>query len=363
MSDIKELPITLDIDFTVNMMDCLPLCIISTNERLKNWINLNFMLSVACMKPSGSLNYVITDGVRYGANYQNPEALVRHSFICGSALRGVGCITDFLIERMDMDWYGIIFVDQYYVEGTPSYQKKHYAHELLVYGYDKKQKIFNAIVYAEKMHTVRISFDILERSFWEVFSVPNFTEEGWYEYTLMLYQFIRHTEDYPFEKDKFVRKLDLYRKGILPDTIYFNKILYMSYEKQDCFFGIRATEALTAKMKLDRDRYINKLFKEKSILFESFSVFHTYAEFHKALLKKMKFYAEYQKIYSLNQEAFHEYEKIVRMSEQIRLQYLKLEVLFYRREDLKIIKTLDAIIRDLEHINEYEPRIMKLLSF
>lgn len=42
---------------------------------------------------------------------------------------------------------------------------------------------------------------------------------------------------------------------------------------------------------------------------------------------------------------------------------MKLEVLFYRREDLKIIKTLDAIIRDLEYINENEPKIMGQLSF
>lgn len=363
MDDMKELPIALDVDFTVNLMDCLPLCIISANERLKNWVNENFMLPVACMGSGGALNYMITDGVKYGANYQNPEALVRHSFICSSALRGIGCIVDFLIERIDMDWYGIIFVDQYYVEGTPSYQKRHYAHELLVYGYDKNARMFNAIVYGKKLQAVRISFDVLEKSFWEVFSVPNFTEEGGYEYTLMLYQFVKHTEDYPFDREAFLRKLELYRKGALPDKVFFEKLLYMSYEKQDCFFGIRATEALIAKMKMDKDKFINKLYEEESILFKLYSAFYTYAEFHKALLKKMVFYAEYQNIYLENEKAFQEYGGIVRISEQMRMLYLKLNVQFFRRDDLGVVRTLDAIIRDLDYISEKEPKIMGQLSF
>ena len=45
MKDVKELPITLDIEFTVNLKNCLPLCMTSEKESLKNWVNENFILN------------------------------------------------------------------------------------------------------------------------------------------------------------------------------------------------------------------------------------------------------------------------------------------------------------------------------
>lgn len=362
MKEGKELPITLDIDFTVNLMDCLPLCIIFANSGLENWVNQNFMLPVACLKSADSLEYIITDGVKYGANYQNPEALLRHSFICGSAMQNIECITDFMIERINMDWYGIIFIDQYYVEGLPSFHKRHFSHEVLIYGYDLKKRIFNAIAYARKMCAIEISFDALEKSFREVFSVPGFTEEGWHEYTLMLYQFVKHTESYPFEKDIFENKLAMYMKGVLPDYLFFEKLLYMRCEKQQCFFGIKVTEAMLIKVKSDKDLFINAIEKEeKYLIFELYSAVHIYAEFYKALFKKIKVYIRQQDICSESKEFVAKYGEIVKASEQIRMLYLKLEILAHKREDAKIEITLNSIIEKLEYIKEEEPVILKLL--
>lgn len=199
MNTEKLLPITLDIDFTVNLMDCLPLCMISAKDNLKNWINQNFMLPVAYLKTDGALDYMITDGVRYGANYRNPETVLRHCFVCGSIMRNVKSIVELLIDRLDEDWYSVIFVDQYYIKGTAAYQQWHYSHEIFIYGYDKNRRIFKAVSYGHKMFMLDITFEDLEVGFQEVFSVPSFTEEGWHEYTLMLYQFIKHTEESSFK--------------------------------------------------------------------------------------------------------------------------------------------------------------------
>lgn len=37
------------------------------------------------------------------------------------------------------------------MKGTSAYQEWHDLHEMLIYGYDKEQKLFRAITYARKM--------------------------------------------------------------------------------------------------------------------------------------------------------------------------------------------------------------------
>ena len=365
MNTEKVLPITLDIDFTVNLMDCLPLCMISAKDNLKNWINQNFMLPVAYLKTDGALDYIITDGVRYGANYRNPETVLRHCFVCGSIMRNVKSIVELLIDRLDEDWYSVIFVDQYYIKGTAAYQQWHYSHEIFIYGYDKNRRIFKAVSYGRKMFMLDISFEDLEVGFQEVFSVPAFTEEGWHEYTLMLYQFIKHTEEYPYNNETFINKLTMYAKGVLPDRIYYEDLLYMHCNKSQCYFGLNATEAMIQKMRMDKETFLNQCTgDEKYKVFESFSAIYKYFEFHKGLLKRISYYAsdfntsiEYQSSI-INLGVMKGYEKIVKACEVIKALYLKLKILSNKKDDERIIREIDKVIEILEWIGKFEPEVL-----
>lgn len=362
MNESKELPVTLDIDFTVNLMDCLPLCIISAKDNLKNWINQNFMLPVACMNPDGTLSYIITDGVRYGANYRNPETILRHSFVCGNILHSVEDIVDLLINRIDEDWYSVLFVDQYYIKGTSAYLKEHYSHEMLIYGYNKKERIFRAISYARKMFVLNISFDDLSKGYKRVFGISEFIKEGWHEYTLILYQFVKHTKEYPYDRDTFLKKIEMYVKGELPDIIYYENLLYMQYNEQKCFFGVKTNDILYAQMAADKHLFLKTSGDKKQYdLFNRYVVIYKYTEFHKGLLKRMRACFGFQNENAVIQEVIKEYEKIVKICEETRLLYLKLQVLSEKNNKVRAIMTLDSIMRKIKYVKENEPMILRLM--
>lgn len=363
MSESKELPVTLNIDFTVNLMDCLPLCIISAKDDLKNWVNQNFMFPVACMKSDGTLEYIITDGVRYGANYRNPETILRHSFVCGNILRNVKDIVDLLIDRINENWYSILFLDHYYIRGTFAYRAWHNLHEMLIYGYDKEQKLFKAITYNRKMCIISISFEELQNEFRGIYSISKYKEEGWHEYTLMLYQFIKHTENYPFVRETFIRKFGMYREGMFSEKEYFENLLYMRCERQNCFFGMKANEAVIMKMKSDKELFINAVTEhDKYSLFKFYSVIHTYSEFHRGFLKRLRAFTDFQNTDSVNEKAIEKYEAIVSECEKVRLQYLEIGILLNRKEDDRIIKVVDATISKLELINKREKEALSLFN-
>ncbi|RCX20096.1 butirosin biosynthesis protein H-like [Anaerobacterium chartisolvens] len=51
-------------------------------------------------------------------------------------------ITEFIISKIDSGNYVTILYDQYYIPSSTNYNRTHFAHELLIYGYDRKMKVF-----------------------------------------------------------------------------------------------------------------------------------------------------------------------------------------------------------------------------
>ncbi len=51
-------------------------------------------------------------------------------------------ITEFIISKIDMGKYIDVVYDQYYIPNTIQYKDKHSIHDMLIYGYDRKQRLF-----------------------------------------------------------------------------------------------------------------------------------------------------------------------------------------------------------------------------
>ncbi len=66
-------------------------------------------------------------------------------------------IADFLRERIDSDSYLLLYsVDEYYISYSKYYRKKHYTHDVYLYGYSEKE--FLALAYTnDKLKRVRVS--------------------------------------------------------------------------------------------------------------------------------------------------------------------------------------------------------------
>lgn len=75
-------------------------------------------------------------------------------------------IVDLLIKWIDNGYYIIYYLDEYYLPGTQLYQKVHFPHAQLLYGYDKTKEIFNTLNYTETREytSIDISFKDVENS-------------------------------------------------------------------------------------------------------------------------------------------------------------------------------------------------------
>jgi len=88
-------------------------------------------------------------------------------------------LRDVITESIDMGYYLFIHADRYYMDSTDSYQRKHFKHELLVYGYDLKH---NLIYIADNLEDGKFiqsscSLDELEEGYWSMSSEDDFWKE------------------------------------------------------------------------------------------------------------------------------------------------------------------------------------------
>lgn len=68
---------------------------------------------------------------------------------------------DFIKWSIDKKYYVNMCVDEYYIEGRRAYQKEHYMHFNLFYGYDDSEKVFYALGYSQagKVISTEIPYD------------------------------------------------------------------------------------------------------------------------------------------------------------------------------------------------------------
>lgn len=352
----KELPVTIDIEFTENMGVCVPLCILSTVQGYRNWINTNYMMPVACMKGDDMFEYVIADGARYGWLGQTPSALMEYSFVGDIVLKDVRDITEVLVESIDIKRYCVLFLDNYYLSCEESFQKVHFVHEVLVYGYDMGAHIFQVITYGRKIHKAEIAFNDLKKGYEAAFAYIKDTD-GWNEYMMMQYSLITHKKDYPYYKKDFADKLRLYKEGVLPEKVYFERYLYRNYDERDCFYGLKANEAMLLKMRRVREMFMDGDNEMKYDIFRQYRPIHTYAEFHKALLKRLEYYNSLFPVKDVA-KLVAQYKEVAEFSETIRLLYIKIKILLKRKNDNKIVGTLDALNDKLECMVLREPEVI-----
>lgn len=355
-----ELPITLEIEFTENMGVCIPLCILATETNYRNWFNTNFMMPIACVNKDTLFEYIIIDGVRYGWMSQIPAELLRFTYIGDVFLRNTSDIIKLIVDQIDYDWYCGLFLDQYYLPCESKYHKYHFVHELLIYGYDFERRIFQAVTYGNKLHKAEIDFDDFTQAYVSAF---NYIADrgGWREYMLMQYSLIGHTKEYPFNRNEFVRKLKLYYEGELSQEIFWKQCLYMNYDADACFYGIHANNAMLLKLRAIQEKFYSSNEQSRYNIFQQYVPIHTFAEYHKALYKRLLYYDATSSTNVTGNATIKKYEKIVETCEIIRFLYIKTQILSERRDDIRITKTLTSIIDKFEFIANYESEIISLI--
>ncbi|MFC4098096.1 hypothetical protein [Paenibacillus xanthanilyticus] len=88
------------------------------------------------------------------------------NFELASALTGER-LADYLIHCIDLKYYPVLFIDEYYIPSRHAYQTYYCPHHMLVYGYDREQQAFLTAGFGQAMTFGKhvTSFADLERAY------------------------------------------------------------------------------------------------------------------------------------------------------------------------------------------------------
>lgn len=154
----KILKFEIQKEITVYRNYSFPLCIILSNEFLKDWM-MNHFGNVYLMR-NGS-EYVWFDFLE-PSKFTNDVLDV--DYITINELRNVDMVSK-IKSLIDEGEYVTVFIDEYYLDGT-QYVDKHEITEVLIYGYDNKDKIFYTVNYNDEniFATTQYSYSDIETS-------------------------------------------------------------------------------------------------------------------------------------------------------------------------------------------------------
>lgn len=359
MDDVLfELPITLDIEFTVDFGHALPLCILASYDKFKNWLFQNYMMPVILYTDINQFDCLIIDSLQYGYLSKIPPSLMRFSFVGDDIMLHTNDIVNLIKKRISKSWYCILFLDYFYIRGTNHYQKTHYAHEVLLYGYNDRTKIVQAVIFNNTLKTLSISYSEIELSYRKVFLY--ITERpGWNEYFLLQLNPIEHTKEYPYNTHIFTHKIKCYLNAQMENTDYYNELIYLKCEKNQCYPGIQMNKAVLEMLSELRKKYLDL---DKSIdkytLFKQYHPLHSYCEFHKALARRIQYWVDKCEYNDIKYNIENQYNEIVLQCERIRLLYIKISKMIEQKNDKGILNALNSIVNYAEKIYIKEPIIL-----
>ncbi len=168
----KKLPITINTGFTTECWTFLRLAAILSDSKNIPWFIENFN------------NYFVdeTYDVLYYEWSSREFLCIYDEILQFEDISDKKDIVGAVIDAINQDGYVVLYCDRFYIKGSPHYQKEHYPHDLLIYGYDNDSKVFNFIdinidgcLWGE--HT--ISYDIIKHAFESMLEIFTIDFDRW----------------------------------------------------------------------------------------------------------------------------------------------------------------------------------------
>lgn len=362
---VKELPITFDIEFTVDFGHALPLCILNSREQFKNWLLQNYMMPVIFYTDIDQFDCLVIDAMQYGFLSKVPPSLMRFSFVGDDIMSNVRDIIGLVKGRIAEGWYCILFLDCYYIQGTVDYQKNHYAHEVLLYGYNDKEQTIRTVIFDNALKPISVPYCDVGLSYREAFRCIK-DRSGWDEYMMLLYKPTdEHRKEYPYDVYSVLDKLKYYLDAKMAESDYYSEYLYLKCGKEKCYPGIQMNKAVLEMVRELKDRFMELGAKpEKYDLFRQYHPMHTYSEFHRGLFRRIQYLGSCGGDRLMDPHMADKYNDIVLLCERMRLCYIKINVMKNGKNDKGIIVTLDNMVKYAEEIYNKEPDILyKLIHY
>lgn len=347
----KILPIFVQKDYNLTLGYALPLCIILADNKFEGWYYENYTMPYAILVEIDYFECGIIDAIEYGSRDNINTRLMRYSYIGKNIMSQVTNIHIVIKERIQEEFYCILFLDYYYLSKMPNYNKYHFAHEVLIYGYNDNNKEYYGVTFIDKnFGNVIISYDEMESAYHNVFFYID-ERDGWEEKMFMQLRCVGHTKKYPISVDVFKNKIRNYNLSLLQNSDYYLHLFYMKNVDNEITYGIKITDTFLNYIKLMKEYLIKaKTDKDVKDIFTQYFPFHMYADFHKGLYKRFQFYSQNKLI----PKYLEEYKIISIKAEEIRMSFIKASILAEIKNKVKISKILDSIEKKFIYIKNNE---------
>lgn len=175
-----------------------------------------------------ALFYHVTDE---GNFFQNCGATLVQKFRFDKTILKLGII-DFIKLTEDSlinGWYFTGYFDEYYIKSKKAYNKFHFRHNILVYGFSKEDKVFNAIGYTSKNKYLPfiISYDEYNSAIYSDFDKIN---EPYEKKNIDKIEFdaFKINPDYEFKFDikELYKRINDYYNSINSNDINYKGLIY-----------------------------------------------------------------------------------------------------------------------------------------
>lgn len=190
-----------------------PLAILSDKPDYLPWFHSNY-IQLICHKDLSASKVLFLDfyGHVFDENFNNTIYFTYHPWleIKHALVGGQTDIIPNLIECMQYDYYVYLKVDEFFIPDRSFYQKDHFVHDVLVFGYDLHEKSLDVIGFNNKGQFLRsrISVDQFDQAYKSGRQMDkNRTALGFHEFFLFKY---KQNGKYDFDLDLVAELLDDY---------------------------------------------------------------------------------------------------------------------------------------------------------
>lgn len=295
-------------EITTYLHRSLPLCAILTYDKYMPWYYSNFIQIFSFIDRRGGLFIDYMEPCRCAIEVMHVVNLAYHLL-----KQHKENIIDFVVEKINLGYNLIMFVDEYYLPNKWAYRNTHFVHSSMIYGYDNEKKQFMAIGFDQNMIFQKIVFDYANfEEAYESGKIHYKDSAPWCELSaISLIRPNNFDEEYPYSNEIFLKELKdyLFSKG---DT---RRLYSFMYKDNNAVFGIGVYDAAIQNLE--------NLFKGKATI--DYRAMHFIWEHKKGIYARIAYAISRNHLTGEITRLHKEYLKVVDLSNNIRLKSLELE--------------------------------------
>lgn len=323
------------------------LCMILANDNLKPWFYENYIQLYFVPDKYGRYDTKEKWLDFYGA-LTAPQEILEYEKLKKEFFYGLDIIR-FIESTIDSGYSFFSYYDEYYVKANYRNANRHFAHDILIYGYDSDKELIMAIGYNDNIVFTRyeINYKDFKIAFEKALDQTN--GPGWDDidfYGLKMKNRFDEDYKYSFDISKFMSGLYDYIHSVNTGKRDYPvddgaKGLHYLYILKSTVYGIDVIDHII--------EYVRSGIGQKLPL--TYNTFHTLHEHKMSLIERLRYIAEKFNMKDIL-ELIPEYKKIADSFSNIKLMVLKYNA---RRRD----SLLNDIITALEPEKERERAVLE----